>query len=164
VSLVPEPAPPILVVMSLYPQYYDLILHRRKRHEFRRHFLPGTATRWFVYLTDPVGALTAVIDLAPAILDTPAAIAEIAEQVQPGNGASVLEYLGDVPLGYAMPILRVREYPPMPGEHLADIFGRPPTIRRYTLVDKNRQLAALCAQFTEQEPIRDLDIEHQRPT
>ncbi|WP_433294379.1 hypothetical protein ACQP2F_32955 [Actinoplanes sp. CA-030573] len=163
-SRAPESAPPVRVVMSLYPQYYDLILNRRKRHEFRRHFLPGVATRWFVYLADPIAALTAVIDLAPAVIDTPTTIAELAEQVHPGNGASVLAYLGDVPLGYAMPILRVREYPPLPGEDLADVFGRPPAIRRYTLVDQDPQLAALCTRFTGQKPVRDLDIEHLPPT
>lgn len=60
----------------------------------RRRFLTGRPTTWYVYLTAPVSRLAAVIDLDEAVVDTPTRIAEIAEAVRAGNGASVYECLG----------------------------------------------------------------------
>ncbi len=101
---------PERIVMSLNSEYYELIWAGLKRHEFRRRFLEGQPVEWFVYLTAPVSRLAAVIELDAAVVDVPAAIAELAEQARPGNGASVLAYVEDLPRAFAMPIRRVREY------------------------------------------------------
>ncbi|WP_059008114.1 hypothetical protein [Streptomyces specialis] len=86
---------------------------------------------WYVYLTAPVSRLAAVIDLDPAVVDSPERIAAVAEQARPGNGDSVLDHLKDLPRGFALPIRGVREHeghrcpahrhprrlPPTPGLH-----------------------------------------------
>ncbi|MET8527155.1 hypothetical protein [Micromonospora sp. NPDC005172] len=106
------------ILMSLNPLYYDLLWTGGKTHEFRRRFLTGQSARWYVYLTWPVARLGAVIDLGPAIIDTPERIAEIAERARPGKGASVLEYVQDLNQAFAIPIQRVAEYPGMSLEQL----------------------------------------------
>lgn len=95
------------VLMSLNPEYYELIWQHLKRHEFRRRYLADRPTRWFVYLTAPVSKLAAVIDLDEAIVDTPRRLAEIAEQARVGNSESVFEYLEDLERGFAIPIKKV---------------------------------------------------------
>jgi predicted transcriptional regulator len=99
------------VLMALHAEYYELIWQRLKTHEFRRRFLEGRPTRWFVYLNAPVSRLAAVIDLGPAVVDVPERIAAIAERAREGNGASVLEYVKDLERAFAIPILHVSEYP-----------------------------------------------------
>lgn len=89
--------------MALELASYDLIWARDKRHEFRRRFLTGTPVSWLVFLNAPTSALTAVINLAPAIMDEPRRLADLAERTRPGNGATVYAYLQDQPHGYPCP-------------------------------------------------------------
>ncbi|WP_260478900.1 hypothetical protein [Kibdelosporangium aridum] len=56
------------VLMSLKPEYYELMWQGLKTHEFRRRYLKGQPTTWYVYLTAPVSKLIAVIDLGEAVV------------------------------------------------------------------------------------------------
>lgn len=125
------------VLMSLNPEYYELIWQGLKRHEFRRRYLSGRPTTWFVYLTVPVSKLAAVIDLDTPIVDTPRRIADIAEQARVGNGESVYEYLKDLERGFAIPITKVREYSGLAIEELAGILGSFHPPQGYVLVNRN---------------------------
>jgi predicted transcriptional regulator len=151
---------PQRVLMSLNPQYYELIWQGRKRHEFRRRYLAGRPTIWFVYLTAPVSTLAAVIDLATAIVDTPRRIADIAEQARAGNGRSVHDYLSDLERGYAIPITQVREYRGFTVDELAGMLDgfHPP--QGYTLIDRHPQLASVCDELTSAEMLRELVVQH----
>lgn len=148
------------VLMSLNPEYYDLIWQGLKRHEFRRRYLAGKPTTWFVYLTAPVSKLAAVIDLDTAITDTPVRIAAIAEQARADNGASVYEYLKDLERGFAIPIMRVCEYPGFTAGELAEMLGgfHPP--QGYTLIDRHPDLASVCDKLTATDALRELAVEH----
>ncbi|MFE9328765.1 hypothetical protein ACIHDR_47860 [Nocardia sp. NPDC052278] len=148
------------VLMSLNPQYYELIWNREKGHEFRRRYLTGHPTRWFVYLTAPVSRLAAVIDLNTAIVDTPDRIAAIAEQARVGNGESVYEYMRDLPHGFALPIQNVREHDGYSVQELAATLGKFHPPQGYTLIDKHPALAAICDQLAASEIRRDLRVEH----
>jgi predicted transcriptional regulator len=112
------------VLMALHAEYYELIWQGLKRHEFRRRFLEGRATRWFVYLNAPVSRLAAIIDLGPAVVDVPQRIAAIAEEAREGNGASVLQYVQDLGRAFAIPIRQVREYPGLSADELRAALGR----------------------------------------
>lgn len=140
------PAGPVPVVMCLDAAWYELMWRGEKTHEFRRRFLTGTPVRWFVYLTAPQSRLCAVIDLDPAIEDTPERIAQIAERTRPGNGATVKPYLarGDRAVGYAMPIRRVREYSGLSAPELADALGTFHPPQGYLLVDRNPAWRSVC--------------------
>lgn len=148
------------VLMSLNPEYYELIWQRLKRHEFRRRYLTNRPATWFVYLTAPVSKLTAVIDLDTAIVDTPRSIAEIAEQARVGNGKSVYEYLKDSERGFAIPIMKVREYPGFTKKELAGLLGSFHPPQGYTLVDRNPVLAAVCEKLVSADVVRELTVQH----
>lgn len=150
------PVQPERVLMSLNPEYYELIWQRLKFHEFRRRYLADRPTTWFVYLTAPVSRLTAVIDLDTAIVDTPAHIAQIAEHARAGNGESVYEYLKDLERGFALPIEQVREYPGFTAQDLTGLLGSFHPPQGYTLVDRHPALASACDKLTSADVVREL--------
>ncbi|MDT0267642.1 hypothetical protein RM844_15245 [Streptomyces sp. DSM 44915] len=150
--------PPEPVLMSLNPEYYELIWAGEKRHEFRRRYLAGRPTTWYVYLTAPVSRLTAVIDLDTAVLDTPRRIADIAEQVRPGNGASVLAYLEDLEQGFALPIQRVREFEGLAAAELSEMLGSFHPPQGYTLVSRHPRWRPICDRLTAAGPTRQLSL------
>ena len=148
------------VLMSLNPEYYELIWQRVKRHEFRRRYLAGRPTTWLVYLTAPVSTLAAVIDLDTAIVDNPHRIAAIAEQDRVGNGESVYKYLKDLENGFAIPIMKVREYAGFTAEDLAGMLGSFHPPQGYTLVDRHPALANVCDTLVSGDMVRELVLQH----
>lgn len=150
------------VLMALYEEYYALIWQGLKRHEFRRRFVAGRATRWYVYLNAPASRLGAVIDLGPAVVDSPEAIAAIADQARPGNGVSVLEYVRDLEQAYAIPILRVREYTGVSAQVLRAELGawHPPQGYLRLRNPANLDLLRICEKVTSGAPIREMSIQH----
>jgi predicted transcriptional regulator len=165
---VPEP-----VLMALHREYYDLIWEGRKTHEFRRRFLEGRATRWFVYLNTPASRLAAVIDLGPAVAGSPEEVAAIAERMRPGNGTSVLEYVRDLDRAFAIPILRVAEYRGLSAEELRAELGAFHPPQGYVRLAQHPELLAVCEKVTAETPVRAITVHHrlyrfrcgrQRPT
>lgn len=156
-----EPSrPPEPVLMSLHPEYYELIWQGRKRHEFRRRYLTGRPTTWYVYLTAPISRLTAVIDLDEAITDTPQRVAEIAEQTQAGNGSSVYDYLRDLDRGFALPITGVREYPGFTAAELTETLGSFHPPQGYTLIARHPAWITVCEKLTANDPVRQMTVHH----
>jgi predicted transcriptional regulator len=152
---VPEP-----VLMALHVEYYDLIWQRLKTHEFRRRFLEGRPVRWFVYLNAPVSRLAAVIDLGPAEVGSPEEVAEIAERMRPGNGASVLEYVRDLDRAFAIPILGVSEYPGLSAEELRTELGAFHPPQGYVRLAQHPELMAVCEKAAAEVPIRSITVHH----
>ena len=152
--------PPEPVLMSLNPEYYEWVWQGLKTHEFRRRYLTGRSTTWHVYLTAPVSRLTAVIDLDDAVVDTPQHIAEIAEQVHVGNGASVYEYMKDLERGVALPIRRVREYTGFTAAELTEMLGSFHPPQGYILVAKHPNWVAVCDKLTAGEVAREMTVDH----
>ncbi|WP_306370171.1 hypothetical protein [Nocardiopsis sp. CC223A] len=155
------PAPdPVPVVMCLDAQWYELMWSGQKDHEFRRRFLTGVPVQWFVYLTAPESRLSAVIDLEPAIEGTPAQIAQIAERMRPGNGATVEPYLAKDgrTTGYAMPIRRVRQYAGFSAAELEQMLDgfHPP--QGYVLVDDHPAWRAVCDKLLSTPVVRETTL------
>lgn len=148
------------VLMSLNPEYYELIWQGLKRHEFRRRYLADRPTTWFVYLTAPVSKLAAVIDLDTAIVATPRRIADIAEQALVGNGESVYAYLKDLERGFAIPIKHVRECPGFTADELAGMLGSFHPPQGYTLIDRHPVLAGVCDKLVSADVTRELLVQH----
>ncbi|MGH3625348.1 MAG: hypothetical protein ACRDQ5_26800 [Sciscionella sp.] len=148
------------VLMSLKPEYYELMWQGLKTHEFRRRYLKGQPTTWYVYLTTPVSKLMAVIDLDEAIVGPPRSIADIAERANPGNSESVYTYLQDVEPAHAMPIRTIREYPGFTADELATMLDgfQPP--QGYTLIDKHDNWARVCDQLAQAPVVREIVIQH----
>jgi predicted transcriptional regulator len=151
----PEP-----VLMALDARYYELIWQRQKTYEFRRRFLEGRPARWFVYLNAPVSRLAAVIDLGPAVVGVPEQIAAIAERVRAGNGASVLEYIKDLERAFAIPILRMAEYPGLSATDLRAELGRFHPPQGYIRLNQHPQMLAVCEKVAAETPVRELSVHH----
>ena len=148
------------VLMALHAEYYELIWQGLKTHEFRRRFLEGRPTRWFVYLNAPVSRLAAVIDLGPAVVDAPERIAAIAERARPGNGASVLEYVRDLDRAFAIPILHVAEYPGMSADELREQLGEFHPPQGYVRLNQHAALLAVCEKVAAETPVRKMSVHH----
>lgn len=146
------------VMMSLNPVYYELMWSGEKRYEFRRRFLAGRPARWYVYLTAPVARLAAVIDLGPAVVDTPQRVADIAERARVGNGESVFAYVQDLPQAYAIPILRVVEYPGMPLEQLKAELGAFAPPQGYIRLLNHPELLSVCEKVTSDSATREMTV------
>ncbi len=153
-------APARRVLMALDPEYYELIWAGKKFHEFRRRYVTDCATQWFVWATNPTAKLIAVIDLDPAIVDTPRAIADIAERARTGNGSSVFAYLQDLERGFAMPIRAVHEYSGFSAGELTDMLGSWHPPQGYTFVDRHPALTQVCEKLTSTNPVRSMVVEH----
>lgn len=152
--------PPEPVLMSLNPDYYELMWQGLKTHEFRRRYFTGRPTTWYVYLTAPVSRLAAVIDLDEAVVDTPQRIAEIAEAVRVGNGASAYEYMQDLERGFALPIRQVWEYAGFAAAELTEMLGSFHPPQGYTLVAKHPNWVAVCDKLTAGEVVREMTVDH----
>jgi predicted transcriptional regulator len=148
------------VLMALHTEYYELIWRGLKTHEFRRRFLEGRPTRWFVYLNAPVSRLAAVIDLGPAVVEAPERIAAIAERAREGNGASVLEYVQDLERAFAIPILHVSEYPGLSAEELRGELGSFHPPQGYVRLRQHPQLLAVCEKAAADTPVRQIPVHH----
>jgi predicted transcriptional regulator len=146
------------VLMALKPEFYELIWQGLKTHEFRRRFLRERPSRWFVYLTAPVSRLTAVVDLAAAITDIPEQIAAIVEAMRPGNGASFLAYVQDLDQAFAMPILKVREYPGVPASELQAELGAFHPPQGYVRLAQRPALLTVCERMASGDPVRELTV------
>lgn len=148
------------VLMALHAEYYELIWHGLKTHEFRRRFLEGRPARWFVYLNAPVSRLSAVIDLGPAVVDAPEQIAAVAERAWEGNGASVLEYVKDLERAFAIPILHVTEYPGLSAEQLRGELGAFHPPQGYVRLNQHRRLLTVCEMIAAEIPVREMLVHH----
>lgn len=146
--------------MSLKPEYYELMWQGLKTHEFRRRYLVGCVTTWYVYLTAPTSQLAAVIDLDEAVLDTPQRIARLAEQARVGNGASVYAYLKDLEHRFALPIRRVREYVGFSATELTQMLGSFHPPQGYTLVARHPTWAAVCGKLATSDVVREMTVDH----
>ncbi len=148
---------PVPVVMSLDTQGYERMWSGRRTHEFRRRFPTGAPAQWFVYVTGPEARLCAVIDLGTAIEGSPREIARIAERTSPGEGALVEEYLagGGREVGYAMPVLRVREFPGFTDADLDRMLDgfRPP--EEHVLVEGHVGWRAVCDKLLSGAVVRE---------
>lgn len=152
--------PPEPVLMSLNPEYYELMWQGLKRYEFRRRYLIGHRTTWYVYLTAPASRLSAVIDLDAAITNTPQHIAEIAEEARAGSGASVYEHLQGLERGFALPITRIREYAGFSAAELTDMLGSFHPPQSYTLVARHPAWLAVCEKLTSTDTVREMAVRH----
>jgi predicted transcriptional regulator len=145
-SLKARASGPVPVVMSLDPPWYELMWTGQKTYEFRRRFLTGSPAQWFVYLTAPENRLCAVIDLDVAIEDTPERIAQIAERMHAGSGATVQPYLARKgrSVGYAMPIQRVRQYTGFAAAELERMLNEVCPPQGYIRLDQHPGWRSVC--------------------
>lgn len=87
------------ILISLKPQFYQLILEGVKKHEFRKRF-PNKKVKAFIYVTNPVSAVKALFEF-----DTPI---KNPEELIDQDGVGVEEFInGGKPGRVAVPIRRI---------------------------------------------------------
>jgi predicted transcriptional regulator len=88
------------VLISLKPQFYNLILEGKKKHEFRKRF-PEGIRKAFIYVTKPVGAIKALFEFDEPITEPSGLIGH--------EGIGVQEFINGEKSGrIALPIKRVQ--------------------------------------------------------
>lgn len=88
------------ILMSLKPHFYQLILAGKKKHEFRKRF-PDKPINAFIYVTQPVGAVKALLELDNPIKEPEGLIGH--------EGIGVREFInGKKPGRVALPIKAIR--------------------------------------------------------
>lgn len=140
-----EPTP---IMLSLQPQYMQQIRDGSKHYEYRRKYRTER-TRAFIYENAPVAAVTAVLELDEPIVAPPDEIARIADGVRAGHGASVLEYMAGLDVGFAVPIRAWNDIDPVDQDELRSVHPPFAPPQSYVLLDR-------CP------PVRDLVMERWR--
>ncbi|MCY1290934.1 hypothetical protein D9M68_605520 [compost metagenome] len=122
--------PPLEIIISLQDKAYERIKKGIKTYEFRRRWkLDSTVA--YIYRSGKKRELCAFIELGKPIFGSPSEIAEIAEKMIPGNGASVEEYFTPTQGGYAVPINRFVEFPAISLQELREFGIHPPQYYTY---------------------------------
>lgn len=127
-----EPTP---IMLSLQPAYMQQIRDGSKHYEYRRKYRTEP-TRAFIYENAPVGAVTAVLELDEPIVAPPEEIARIADSVRAGHGASVLEYMCGLDVGFAVPIRAWRDIEPVDQQELRSVHPPFAPPQSYVLLDR----------------------------
>lgn len=131
---------PTEVLLSLAEEYWHLVCDGDKPYEFRRVYRRDR-TRAFIVTTGRESAIVGYLELDVPMVRSPAEIAALAESVRPGNGASVMAYLSDLPTAFAIPIQGVFVGPRIAIGDLRQGVGRIPVPQSYLLVQRNAALA-----------------------
>lgn len=87
-----EPAPLTEIVLSLQDTAYELIQSGAQKLEFRMRWRNGPCMA-YIYRSGRVKELSACMKLGAPIFGTPGETGRLAEEMRPGYGASVAEYL-----------------------------------------------------------------------
>jgi predicted transcriptional regulator len=86
----------IIILISLKPQFYQLIMEEKKKHEFRKKF-PDKKVKAFIYVTKPIGAIKALFEFDTPIKEPTGLIGH--------QGTGVQEFInGEKPGRVALPI------------------------------------------------------------
>lgn len=87
------------ILISLKPQFYKLIMEGKKRHEFRKRF-PDKKINAFIYVTQPIGAVKALLEFDNPISKPENLIGQ--------KGIGVQEFInGQKPGRVALPIKKI---------------------------------------------------------
>lgn len=127
-----------LLLLSLQPKYWQLILEGKKKYEYRRSFRLE-AVRAYIYVSSPRQEVAGFIDFGVPIIGAPNEIAEIAERQASGSRQDILDYLKGKDVGYAIPILLFEEMTPVSLAELRSRFDFAPP-QSYQVLDNNPEL------------------------
>ncbi|WGS44616.1 hypothetical protein LFL97_28955 [Burkholderia sp. JSH-S8] len=120
-----EPTVPTEIVLSLQDRAYELIKSGVKKLEFRKRWRSGPCIA-YIYRSGTKKELSAYMKLGTPIYGSPQEIGRLAEQMLPGNGPAVEEYLVSTQGGYAIPIEAFREFRPFSLAELRVMGFHPP--------------------------------------
>jgi predicted transcriptional regulator len=129
----------ISVLLSIQPQYYQMIKEGTKKYEYRRKFVTVPTTT-FLYVGGATKAIMGYVELDRPIIDSVESICQLAERQKAGSMAGMREYLTGQEKGYAIPILSLHEIKPVPLSELREKFSWFTVPQSYILLDKKSEL------------------------
>jgi predicted transcriptional regulator len=129
----------ISVLLSIQPQYYQMIQEGTKKYEYRRKFVNTPATT-FLYVGGTTKAILGRVELDMPIIASVESICELAEHQKPGSTAGMREYLAGLEKGYAIPILSLHEIEPVSLSELRKKFSWFTVPQSYLLLEKKPEL------------------------
>ncbi len=121
-----------LLLLSLQPRYWPLIVSGVKRYEYRRSFR-ADAVRAYIYLSSPRKEIAGFVDFGTPVIDTPERIADLAEQECSGSRRRMLDYLQGCEKGFAIPILELKERFRFTAPQGYMVLDRHPTLRDFII-------------------------------
>ncbi|NKC19987.1 hypothetical protein CWC29_014315 [Pseudoalteromonas sp. S4498] len=127
-----------LLLLSLQPQYWQLVLSGEKKFEYRRLFRKD-AVQAYIYLSSPRKEIVGFIDFDVPLISSPKEIADLAESQSPGSYKGMMEYLGTRDNGFAIPILSYDSFEGIPLADLRERFGFTAP-QSYLVLDNNPAL------------------------
>lgn len=120
-----DPHPLVEVVLSLQESPYERVKSGVKTYEFRRRWRTSPCIA-FVYRSGGRKELSAYMKLGAPIFGSPQEMRRIAEEMSPGNGKSVEEYLLPTNGGCAIPIEEFCEFEPLSLAEIRPLGFHPP--------------------------------------
>lgn len=135
-----------LILLSLQPQYWDMILEGAKKYEYRRLFRKD-AVNAYIYVSTPRKEIVGFVEFAEPIIDSPENIASFAEKQRPGSQKPMLDYMKNCDVGYAIPILSYEAIKPLSLKILRDYFPNFTAPQNYIVLDNNPQLLDFIKSF-----------------
>ncbi len=111
-----------LILLSMQPQYWQLVIAGVKKYEFRRLFRRD-AVQAYIYLSSPRKEIAGFIDFGLPLVSTPERIAELAEKHSPGSRQTMLDYMRGNKQGFAVPILTHEIIEPIALQELREKFN-----------------------------------------
>ena len=136
------------LLISLKKKWLDAIISGQKRHEFRRAFFQRPSCA-FVYVVAPHSVISHVVWLGEPIVAPPSQIAAIAERERPGGGRSILEYLGNRQVGFAIPVIGVDSIKPLMLSEIRSHFPSFMPPQHYVRLSRHPRLLQLVMEHAE---------------
>lgn len=136
-SVLFEP-PSKYLLLSLQEEPYREILNGTKKYEYRTHF-PKESTTAFVYVSQKVKAVKAIIEFDCPVLGSAEEISRLSDQIKPGSYDSLMRYLKGG-TGYAIPVKKITEFEPISLEELRKRFSGFTVPQSYYFLETKEEL------------------------
>ena len=155
ISLFNQPDPlPNYVLLSLQEKPYLEIKSGNKIYEYRTRY-QKTPTTVFIYISQTVKKITAIMEFDTPIIGNSEEISELAEKIKPGSYAGMMEYLAKG-TGYAIPVMKMTEIEPVPLSELKKRFTNFVAPQSYYLLNNKSELLNF---LLSREHIQTIDFE-----
>src|SRR5947209_13026445 len=100
------------ILFSLKSTYFERILSKEKRFEYRRKFFKHPCIG-FIFVNSPVSAVCGFVEFGARIIAPIEVIAKIAGSERQGGETSIREYMKGLRAGFAVPIVSVCRIEPV---------------------------------------------------
>lgn len=134
-----EPCQVPYVLLSLQPEWYQLILSGQKKYEYRRKYLKQESIA-FIYVSSTTKAICAKINFGKPIIAPIEEIVKIREAERSGGGDGIRAYMEGLKEGFAIPIVNCQQIEPISLDELRQRWIKFTAPQSYILLDSKKDL------------------------